>query len=93
MIELNCLALLPFPGPDAVEDTADQYSVRSKRMYLIDSGLTMFGSPYPMFLMTPRRAVDVFLSFETSDRVWDDNPPFQVLSCDLISRDASCFKF
>ena len=51
--------------------------MKSERVFLIDSGM-VFGSPHPMFLMTPQRAVDIFLSFETSDRGSDDNPPFKV---------------
>ena len=46
-------------------------------MYLVDSGLH-FADPYPMFLMTPQRAMDILLSFETAGRDTDDGMPFWV---------------
>ncbi|KAJ7340267.1 Cytosolic phospholipase A2 [Desmophyllum pertusum] len=70
---LRGLQLPSTPGPS--ESEPDQYSVTSKRMYLVDSGLH-FADPYPMFLMTPQRAMDILLSFETAGRDTDDGMPF-----------------
>ena len=62
--------------PKEVTDAADELAFKTKRIYLVDSGLVM-NSPYPM-LLRPQREVDIFLSFDFSARDKDDYFPFQV---------------
>ncbi|KAL9957155.1 hypothetical protein ACROYT_G038758 [Oculina patagonica] len=77
---LRGLQLLSAPVPsdnEAVSEAADQLAVKSKRIYLVDSGL-VFNSPYPL-LLRPQRNVDIFLSFDFSAREKDNQMPFQEL--------------
>lgn len=66
---------------EKVSETADQLSMKAKRIYLVDSGL-VFNSPYPL-LLRPQRDVDIFLSFDFSARDKDDKCPFQVNKLDI----------
>ena len=45
-----------------------------KKLFLVDAGLA-FNSPYPP-LLRPQRDVDLFLSFDFSQRFDDKTPPF-----------------
>ena len=60
-----------------VTDAADQLSVKSKRIFLADSGL-VFNSPYPL-LIRPQRGCDVLLSFDFSSREREIEMPFEVI--------------
>ena len=51
--------------------------MKTKRLYMVDSGFVM-GSPFPHFMITPQRVADIFLSFETSARDSDDGGLFKV---------------
>lgn len=73
---LTCLSFVCSTEAEEVSDTADQLSLKAKRIYLVDSGL-VFNSPYPL-LLRPQRDVDIFLSFDFSARDKDDDSPFQV---------------
>lgn len=73
---LMCLSFVRSIEAEEVSDTADQLSLKAKRIYLVDSGL-VFNSPYPL-LLRPQRDVDIFLSFDFSARDKDDDCPFQV---------------
>jgi len=77
---LRGLQLMTAPVPNEAEEvssTADQLSLKAKRIYLVDSGL-VFNSPYPL-LLRPQRDVDIFLSFDFSARDKDNDSPFQEL--------------
>ena len=69
---------------EEVSETADQLSLKAKRIYLVDSGL-VFNSPYPL-LLRPQRDVDIFLSFDFSARDKDDDSPFQVNKLNLHTK-------
>ncbi|XP_042204913.1 cytosolic phospholipase A2-like isoform X3 [Homarus americanus] len=49
----------------------------AKKLFIVDSGLA-FNSPYPL-LLRPQRAVDIYLSFDFSQRPKDSSPPFKEL--------------
>lgn len=84
----ECLFLFVLCHTEAeeVSETADQLSLKAKRIYLVDSGLA-FNSPYPL-LLRPERDVDIFLSFDFSARKKDDESPFQVntLNIELVCK-------
>ncbi|PFX14688.1 Cytosolic phospholipase A2, partial [Stylophora pistillata] len=72
------LAFAPVPlESEDVTDAADQLSVKSKRIFLADSGL-VFNSPYPL-LIRPQRGCDVLLSFDFSSREREIEMPFEEL--------------
>lgn len=50
---------------------------KAKKLFIVDSGLS-FNSPYPL-LLRPQRAVDVYLSFDFSQRTTDSTQPFKEL--------------
>ncbi|KAG0712643.1 Cytosolic phospholipase A2 [Chionoecetes opilio] len=50
---------------------------RAKKLFIVDSGLA-FNSPYPL-LLRPQRAVDIYLSFDFSQRPTDKSQPFKEL--------------
>ena len=68
-----------------MSEAADQLVVKSKRIYLVDSGL-VFNSPYPP-LLRPQRNVDIFISFDFSAREKDIEMPFKVFLTDLFDSD------
>ncbi|KAK3879753.1 hypothetical protein Pcinc_015739 [Petrolisthes cinctipes] len=49
----------------------------AKKLFIVDSGLA-FNSPYPL-LLRPQRAVDIYLSFDFSQRASDSSHPFKEL--------------
>ncbi|XP_069186264.1 cytosolic phospholipase A2 [Procambarus clarkii] len=49
----------------------------AKKLFIVDSGLA-FNSPYPL-LLRPQRAVDIYLSFDFSQRPSDKTQPFKEL--------------
>nr|AWU67131.1 putative phospholipase A2 [Crangon crangon]AWU67132.1 putative phospholipase A2 [Crangon crangon] len=49
----------------------------AKKLFIVDSGLA-FNSPYPL-LLRPQRAVDIYLSFDFSQRPRDGDHPFKEL--------------
>nr|XP_045607415.1 cytosolic phospholipase A2-like isoform X2 [Procambarus clarkii]WMM34516.1 cytosolic phospholipase A2 [Procambarus clarkii] len=49
----------------------------AKKLFIVDSGLA-FNSPYPL-LLRPQRAVDIYLSFDFSQRPSDKAQPFKEL--------------
>ncbi|CAL4123106.1 unnamed protein product, partial [Meganyctiphanes norvegica] len=49
----------------------------AKKLFIVDSGLA-FNSPFPL-LLRPQRAVDIYLSFDFSQRPNDSAPPFKEL--------------
>ncbi|MPC48241.1 Cytosolic phospholipase A2 [Portunus trituberculatus] len=50
---------------------------KAKKLFIVDSGLA-FNSPYPL-LLRPQRAVDIYLSFDFSQRPTDSSQPFKEL--------------
>lgn len=50
---------------------------KAKKLFIVDSGLA-FNSPYPL-LLRPQRAVDIYLSFDFSQRPTDASQPFKEL--------------
>lgn len=50
---------------------------KAKKLFIVDSGLA-FNSPYPL-LLRPQRAVDIYLSFDFSQRPQDNHHPFKEL--------------
>lgn len=83
---MSFLFVLCYTEAEEISETADQLSLKAKRIYLVDSGLA-FNSPYPL-LLRPQRDVDIFLSFDFSARDKDGECPFQVnkLSIELACK-------
>lgn len=83
---VNTLHLLPhfFKDPDEFERIYEPLDVKSKKIHIVDSGLT-FNLPYPLILR-PQRGVDLIISFDFSARPSDSSPPFKVSSPSLIHR-------
>ena len=75
---LTLHTLFCYSKAEDVNYTADQLSVQAKRIHLVDSGL-MLNSPYPL-LLRPQREMDVFFSFDFSNRERDEEMPFKVSS-------------
>lgn len=50
---------------------------KAKKLFIVDSGLS-FNSPYPL-LLRPQRAVDMYISFDFSQRPTDKTQPFKEL--------------
>lgn len=63
--------------PDEFERIYEPLDVRSKKIHVVDSGLT-FNLPYPLILR-PQRGVDLIISFDFSARPSDSSPPFKEL--------------
>lgn len=66
----------PFKDPDEFEQIYEPLDVKSKKIHVVDSGLT-FNLPYPLILR-PQRGVDLIISFDFSARPSDSSPPFKV---------------
>lgn len=62
--------------PDEFERIYEPLDVKSKKIHIVDSGLT-FNLPYPLILR-PQRGVDLIISFDFSARPSDSSPPFKV---------------
>lgn len=65
-----------FKDPDEFEQIYEPLDVKSKKIHVVDSGLT-FNLPYPLILR-PQRGVDLIISFDFSARPSDSSPPFKV---------------
>uniref|UniRef100_UPI00358E2DC2 cytosolic phospholipase A2 isoform X1 n=2 Tax=Myxine glutinosa TaxID=7769 RepID=UPI00358E2DC2 len=63
--------------PDEFDQIHEPLDVRSKKIHVVDSGLT-FNLPFPLVLR-PQRSVDVILSFDFSARPSDSSRPFKDL--------------
>lgn len=63
--------------PDEFEMIYEPLDVKSKKIHVVDSGLT-FNLPYPIILR-PQRAIDLIISFDFSARPSDSSPPFKEL--------------
>ncbi|XP_043941255.1 cytosolic phospholipase A2 [Protopterus annectens] len=63
--------------PDEFERIYEPLDVKSKKIHVVDSGLT-FNLPYPIILR-PQRGVDLIISFDFSARPSDSSPPFKEL--------------
>ncbi|KAL0591214.1 Cytosolic phospholipase A2 [Plecturocebus cupreus] len=63
--------------PDEFERIYEPLDVKSKKIHVVDSGLT-FNLPYPLILR-PQRGVDLIISFDFSARPSDSSPPFKKL--------------
>ncbi|KAL6471600.1 hypothetical protein MHYP_G00202500 [Metynnis hypsauchen] len=63
--------------PNEFKDIYEPLDVRSKKIHVVDSGLT-FNLPYPLILR-PQRGVDLIISFDFSARPGDSSPPFKEL--------------
>ncbi|KAM9324532.1 cytosolic phospholipase A2 [Gastrophryne carolinensis] len=63
--------------PDEFEQIYEPLDVKSKKIHIVDSGLT-FNLPYPLILR-PQRGVDLIISFDFSARPSDSSPPFKEL--------------
>ncbi|OBS67866.1 hypothetical protein A6R68_03593, partial [Neotoma lepida] len=61
--------------PDEFERIYEPLDVKSKKIHVVDSGLT-FNLPYPLILR-PQRGVDLIISFDFSARPSDTSPPFK----------------
>ncbi|KAJ7332344.1 hypothetical protein JRQ81_014524 [Phrynocephalus forsythii] len=61
--------------PDEFERIYEPLDVKSKKIHIVDSGLT-FNLPYPLVLR-PQRGVDMIISFDFSARPSDSSPPFK----------------
>nr|XP_033816691.1 cytosolic phospholipase A2 isoform X2 [Geotrypetes seraphini] len=61
--------------PDEFERIYEPLDVTSKKIHIVDSGLT-FNLPYPLILR-PQRGVDLIISFDFSARPSDSSPPFK----------------
>ncbi|XP_019357279.1 PREDICTED: cytosolic phospholipase A2 [Gavialis gangeticus] len=61
--------------PDEFERIYEPLDVKSKKIHIVDSGLT-FNLPYPLILR-PQRGVDLIISFDFSARPSDSSPPFK----------------
>ncbi|XP_044295090.1 cytosolic phospholipase A2 [Varanus komodoensis] len=61
--------------PDEFERIYEPLDVQSKKIHVVDSGLT-FNLPYPLILR-PQRGVDLIISFDFSARPSDSSPPFK----------------
>ncbi|XP_041696454.1 cytosolic phospholipase A2 [Coregonus clupeaformis] len=63
--------------PDEFSDIYEPLDVKSKKIHIVDSGLT-YNLPYPLILR-PQRGVDLIISFDFSARPSDSSPPFKEL--------------
>uniref|UniRef100_A0A8C1HM50 Phospholipase A2 n=2 Tax=Cyprinus carpio TaxID=7962 RepID=A0A8C1HM50_CYPCA len=63
--------------PDEFERIYEPLDVKSKKIHIVDSGLT-FNLPFPLILR-PQRGVDLIISFDFSARPSDSSPPFKEL--------------
>ncbi|KAJ7986244.1 hypothetical protein DPEC_G00337940 [Dallia pectoralis] len=63
--------------PDEFAGIYDPLDVKSKKIHIVDSGLT-YNLPYPLILR-PQRGVDLLISFDFSARPSDSSPPFKEL--------------
>ncbi|XP_029474070.1 cytosolic phospholipase A2 isoform X2 [Rhinatrema bivittatum] len=63
--------------PDEFERIYEPLDVKSKKIHIVDSGLT-YNLPYPLILR-PQRGVDLIISFDFSARPSDSSPPFKEL--------------
>ncbi|XP_030915049.1 cytosolic phospholipase A2 [Geospiza fortis] len=61
--------------PDEFERIYEPLDVKSKKIHIVDSGLT-YNLPYPLILR-PQRGVDLIISFDFSARPSDSSPPFK----------------
>jgi len=68
--------LVSYTDPDEFERIYEPLDVKSKKIHIVDSGLT-FNLPYPLILR-PQRGVDLIISFDFSARPSDSSPPFKV---------------
>jgi hypothetical protein len=75
---ISFIVLMPFlfKDPDEFERIYEPLDVKSKKIHVVDSGLT-FNLPYPLILR-PQRGVDLIISFDFSARPSDTSPPFKV---------------
>ncbi|GAB1285521.1 Cytosolic phospholipase A2 [Apodemus speciosus] len=69
--------LMALQNPDEFERIYEPLDVKSKKIHVVDSGLT-FNLPYPLILR-PQRGVDLIISFDFSARPSDTSPPFKEL--------------
>lgn len=69
--------------PDEFERIYEPLDVKSKKIHIVDSGLT-FNLPYPLILR-PQRGVDLIISFDFSARPSDSSPPFKVSDTEVSS--------
>lgn len=80
MCSCSCFVLFCFhlfyTDPDEFERIYEPLDVKSKKIHIVDSGLT-FNLPYPLILR-PQRGVDLIISFDFSARPSDSSPPFKV---------------
>lgn len=73
---IHPLGALVFPDPDEFVCIYEPLDVKSKKIHVVDSGLT-YNLPYPLILR-PQRGVDLIISFDFSARPSDTSPPFKV---------------
>ena len=75
----KCYRCLPWhilPDPDEFVRIYEPLDVKSKKIHVVDSGLT-YNLPFPLILR-PQRGVDLIISFDFSARPSDSSPPFKV---------------
>ncbi|XP_012988747.2 cytosolic phospholipase A2 [Esox lucius] len=63
--------------PDEFDRIYEPLDVRSKKIHVVDSGLT-YNLPFPLILRQ-QRGVDLIISFDFSARPGDSSPPFKEL--------------
>lgn len=83
LIHFLSLSFFLFKDPDEFERIYEPLDVKSKKIHVVDSGLT-FNLPYPLILR-PQRGVDLIISFDFSARPSDSSPPFKVRARILMS--------
>lgn len=80
---IHPLGAVVFPDPDEFVCIYEPLDVKSKKIHVVDSGLT-YNLPYPLILR-PQRGVDLIISFDFSARPSDTSPPFKVgCTCALV---------
>ncbi|XP_061634889.1 cytosolic phospholipase A2-like isoform X3 [Phyllopteryx taeniolatus] len=67
----------PRKDPDEFDRIYEPLDVKSKKIHVVDSGLT-YNLPYPLILR-PQRGIDLIVSFDFSARPSDSSPPFKEL--------------
>lgn len=84
LIHSLSLSLFLVKDPDEFERIYEPLDVKSKKIHVVDSGLT-FNLPYPLILR-PQRGVDLIVSFDFSARPSDSSPPFKVTTRIFMSQ-------
>ena len=74
---MHYISLYLFPADLSINCRYESLDNKAKKLFIVDSGLA-FNSPFPL-LLRPQRAVDIYLSFDFSQRPTDSQMPFKEL--------------